>query len=356
MAARIVGRLLNSTTPTGLVTVRDDWLKAMQNILLIRIDERLGNNIITLKVAQELKKNFPGVQITYLACERYAGVMQGQPGIDRVLCFNKRWFYYSPWRLYSLIEKLQKERFHLAIDASHWHTFSFTSALLAKFSGAQIILGHSRGPWTYYYHLAAQVTPGLELKVKLELLSPLQINIQEEDLRPSHFSLRNVNRERVSPALGEFYFRTSQRGKGLVGLYPGARKGDRRWQLDGLIQLGRNFQKKGYQIVVLWGPGEESLARRLSHKLHLWHPPLMDVNELAEAIEKLDLFICPDTGPLHLAAALRTKVVGIFTRDDYHRWGYGHNPLYRGIYTGQKEMHQLVEEISAKGVELLNCR
>ena len=64
--------------------------------------------------------------------------------------------------------------------------------------------------------------------------------------------------------------------------------------------------------MVLWGPGEESLAREIAHGGAAEVAPPTDLRELAFVLERAGSVVAGDTGPLHLAAALGTQVIGLF--------------------------------------------
>jgi ADP-heptose:LPS heptosyltransferase len=48
---------------------------------------------------------------------------------------------------------------------------------------------------------------------------------------------------------------------------------------------------------------------------------VLSISELAVLIARANLLISVDTGPLHLAGAVGTPVLGLFGRSDYRIWG-----------------------------------
>ena len=73
----------------------------------------------------------------------------------------------------------------------------------------------------------------------------------------------------------------------------------------------------------MWGPGEESLARAVeeaSDGAAMMAPPT-SIEELVALIERAAIMLAGDTGPLHLAAAAGTPIVGVYGPTDPARNG-----------------------------------
>lgn len=102
---------------------------------------------------------------------------------------------------------------------------------------------------------------------------------------------------------------------GRVVLLPGAGRAEKQW--PHFAELARRI---GRDAVVAWGPGEEALARNVGAEL----APPTNFRELAQLLRTARLVIGGDTGPLHLAAALGTPVIGLYGPTDPRRNGpYG---------------------------------
>src|SRR6185436_2603103 len=76
----------------------------------------------------------------------------------------------------------------------------------------------------------------------------------------------------------------------------------------------------GPKALAVWGPGERELAERIGARV----APPTNLRELAWLLQKAEVVIGGDTGPLHLADALGTKVIGLYGPTDPRRngpWG-----------------------------------
>jgi heptosyltransferase-1 len=96
-------------------------------------------------------------------------------------------------------------------------------------------------------------------------------------------------------------------------LNPGAGWGAKRWPAERYGQVAKELAKDGLCSLVNYGPGEEELADAVeaagegaARKISC------SVSELIALTRRARLLIGGDTGPMHLAAALKIPVVAIF--------------------------------------------
>ena len=105
-------------------------------------------------------------------------------------------------------------------------------------------------------------------------------------------------------------------------LNPGAGWGAKRWPFERYGQVAKELAKDGLCSLINYGPGEEELAMAVeaagegaARKISC------SISELIALTRRARLFIGGDTGPMHLAAALKIPVVAIFGPTDPARNG-----------------------------------
>jgi heptosyltransferase-1 len=119
---------------------------------------------------------------------------------------------------------------------------------------------------------------------------------------------------------------------GAVVLLPGAGKANKQWPLERFRELARRL---GDRAVAVWGPGEEALANAIGCRV----APRTNLRELASVLRSAAIVIGGDTGPLHLAAALGTTVVGLYGPTNEKRNGpYGQLGNCISSFGGSKSM------------------
>jgi heptosyltransferase I len=126
--------------------------------------------------------------------------------------------------------------------------------------------------------------------------------------------------------------------EGSIVLLPGAGKPNKIW--PHFPALAKHL---GSKALAVWGPGEQSLAEATGARL----APPTSLRELAYILRKAEAVIGGDTGPLHLAAALGTKVIGLYGPTDPRRNGpYGQLARVIDRFRSTKSMESIsVEEV-----------
>jgi heptosyltransferase-2/heptosyltransferase-3 len=114
----------------------------------------------------------------------------------------------------------------------------------------------------------------------------------------------------------------------LVALQVGAGAPVKVWPLDRLAHVGRSLHEKlRATIVVVGGPGEIASVNDVVSAVGAGAIGLAGkttIGELAAVLERCDLALGPDSGPLHLAVAVGTPTVHLFGPADPKRFGpYG---------------------------------
>ena len=123
-----------------------------------------------------------------------------------------------------------------------------------------------------------------------------------------------LTRDLVQHSVGEFAI-----------LNPGAGWGAKRWPPERYGEVARGLATLGIRSILNHGPGEEELACAAETASAGTAVAMScSISELIALTRRAQLFIGGDTGPLHLAAALRVPVVGIYGPTDPARNGpYG---------------------------------
>ncbi len=287
-------------------------LAAIHKVLVIRTDERVGNQLLTTPLLRALKLGVPHAELHLLASAHRASVIVSRH-VDRVIPFEKRLAFRRPWRLAALLRGLRRERYDLVVEAGHWSGASLTALLLARLVRGGIVVGHDRQDSDRFLSHPVRHDPAndVEVQAKLELLRPLGLlprGLEPEtelgsDTGPARALLASLD---LAP--------------GFALLNPGARLADRRWPPTSYAAVARELVARGLAVLVVWGPGEEPLARAIAQASGARLAPPTDLALLAGLLRLARLCVSNNTGPMHLSVAVGTPTVGVFLSGDAARW------------------------------------
>jgi ADP-heptose:LPS heptosyltransferase len=286
---------------------------AIRKLLVVRTDERVGNQLLTTPLLRALKLGLPGAELHLLAPRQAAAIVP--PHVDRLWLWQKRDAFRAPLRLLAQLRALRRERFDVVIEASHWSAFSLTAVLLARLAGGRVTVGHDRGESARFLSHAVPHDParGSEVPAKLELLAPL--GLPERGLAPE-------TGLGIDPAPARALLAAAGLDGPFAVLNPGARLADRRWPPEPYAAVAKGLAERGLGVLVVWGPGEEPIAQEIARGSGTTLAPPTDLALLAGLMRLARLVVTNNSGPMHLAAAVGAPTVGVFFSGDSARWGH----------------------------------
>jgi lipopolysaccharide heptosyltransferase I len=279
--------------------------------LLVRLSS-LGDVIHALPAASALRDTFPEARIDWVIDARWQRLLEGNPDLNEVIAYDRK----QAGGLLATIRKLRAARYTCAIDFQGL----YKSAMLALASGAPRRIGfqssyareglvatlyterlNPRGPHKVDHNRTLVERAGAQLGPPR---FPLAIRPEDEDL---------VTRELKNHGVSDFYV-----------LNPGGGWLSKCWPAERYGELHRKLaERHGWCGVVSFGPGEDRLSSDLIRAAGNPAPlsiPLA-LGPLMALLRRAKFMVSADTGPLHLAAALGTPVVGLFGPTDPARNG-----------------------------------
>ena len=288
----------------------------MRAILIVRLGA-MGDIIHALPVAAALRARFPDARLDWVVDERHLGLLELVPVVDRRIVLRTRSASLRR-QVMELRRTLTRESYDIAIDVQGL----LKSAVVARLSGARRILGFTA---PHLRERAARV-------FYTETHDPGDTaHVIEKNLTLAGSLGADVSRIRVplqvppSAALDAVRHRHSAAGAGsFVVLNPGAAWPNKRWPPDRFGAVAQWLRRAhGLNSVVTWGPGDETMAAAVvegsSGAAEL--APSTSIADLIAIVREAALMVSGDTGPVHLAAAVGTPVVGIYGPTDPVRNG-----------------------------------
>ena len=306
------------------------------SLLVVRLGA-MGDIIHTLPAAAVLRQAFPHATLGWLVEERWAELLctlryprsgrrsPQRPLADRVHTVNTaEWrrapFSFNTWQQMAVgLSELRGTRYDAAIDFQG----AVRSALLARWSGAPIVYGSAQprenAASMFYTRQVLLNTNGTHVVQQALALAGAVISsaivstgIIPTEIIPTPMANPQVEFP-VDPDAENKIAGLTADGRGFAILNPGAGWGAKRWPAERYGQVAKELAKDGLCSLVNYGPGEKELAEAVeavsegaARKISC------SVSELIALTRRARLLIGGDTGPMHLAAALKIPVVAIF--------------------------------------------
>jgi heptosyltransferase-3 len=293
----------------------------LRRVLVIRQDNRLGNLLLITPLLHALRLSLPRARIFLIVSDAYPELFEGSADIDGLILFRKKELLRYPWRALRFLRRLRREGFDMAVDLSHPHSFSLSSALLARLCGAPHRLGFERGDARHYLTLRAARPLGKvhEADAFLLLLDRIGLKGAPGTLR---YSVRKDERSWAVDEIGKLGFRAETDGP-LVGIFTGGR-GKKRIGIPEYMEIARGIEESvPGRIVFFLGPRERPRRKDFEQASEgRWIvAPANSLRQFAALLSVLDVLVTPDSGPMHLASAIGVPVVALFREDT--AWHYG---------------------------------
>ena len=284
-----------------------------KNILIIKMSS-LGDILHSLPFAAALRKRFPAARITWLVHPQFAGFLPDPPLIDEVLYFDKVKFnkmgLAEKYRYFCEMQSLlRSRRFDLVIDLQGL----LKSAVLAALTGCKERIGYSELREGSSLVSRAIVGPHSKDHVIERYLDVARyLGAETDDIE---FPLPDLSKEEAAVAAKLKRAGLPEKKKYVV-LVPGARWETKCWPAEHFARLARLLGEEGTYAVLAGGPGEKDTGLKIKEKAAV--PFLLDLTgetnlrELAALIKNASFYISADTGPLHLAAAMKKPLIALY--------------------------------------------
>lgn len=313
---------------SALIPMPRARIAASQRILLIRPDH-LGDVLLTTPAVHALRAALPHAEIHALVGPWSAEVVATYPEVDQVLTLPFPGFTRKPnenWRA----------PYQLALtSARHLRRIGYSSAVImrpdhwwgaftARLAGIPIRIG---------YDLPG-VAPFLTHKLKfqqqhaviqnLRLVERWTGEVSESDVH-YRFPVESADRQAIDAYLQERGIKPRQP---IFCIHPGSGTWVKHWQEDRWARVADVLSGQlEARVIFTGGPHELSLAQRI---VSLMKQPAViiagetNIGQLAALFQRAWLVVGPDSGPLHLAAAVGTPTVALFGPADpleFAPWG-----------------------------------
>lgn len=294
-----------------------------RNILVVKLSA-IGDVIHALPVAQALKRQYPSSKITWIVEKPAYDLLTMNPNIDEIILFEKPKFKSVAGLLEhgpKLAKLLKSHYFDLVLDLQGL----FKSAALAWLSGAKKKIGYCdmrELSWLISEPVCGAHKNGHVIERYLDVARYLGCEVKEPQFCLSTSEQDSKATAHILAAAG------LNPESPYVVIAPGTNWQSKCWPVRHYTELaGILTQKYRCQIVLIGGSQDDESAKLIQDHANARIVNLIGkttLKQLACVLQKSKLFIGGDTGPMHLAAAMGSRVIALFGPSDALRNGpYG---------------------------------
>lgn len=288
-------------------------------ILIVRTD-RLGDVVLTLPMLPVLRRRYPGAHIGVLLSMYTGEIVTGNPFVSELIWYDDG-RNLLPFNV--MLREIRRRKFDAVVVAHP----TLRLALLMFLARIPLRIGTGYRYYSLLFNRRVyehrKDARRHEVEYNLNLLHMLDcplgggvefsVQISEEDEKGIEKLIRSQH-------VGI--------GDELVVLHPGSGGSAREWPPRCFAELAKQlWNERRSKIVVTGMPGDEGKGELIVSATHgdaLSLVGKLRVKELAALARLADIVIANSTGPLHIAAAVGTPVVGLYpqlTPMSAARWG-----------------------------------
>ncbi|QBD78335.1 glycosyltransferase family 9 protein [Ktedonosporobacter rubrisoli] len=295
------------------------WLEA-KNILALRLDN-MGDVIMLGPALRAVKETSPQAHLTLLASPAGAAAAPLLPWVDKVISWRSIWqdvggrMAFAPQRERELLSLLAEQAFDAALIFTSFSQTPHTPGYVCYLAGIPLRAGESRefGGSTLSTELQGAPTEMHQVERNLRLVEHLGFVCRDRKLT---IALSESDRLSATSLLQEHGLDPQEP---FILLHPGASAKARRYPATKYGAVADLLTRQGWPVLVTGVEREAELIAQVKQCAPEAHFLLgkTTVAEYAALIERAALVICNNTLPLHLADALGTPVVVLYSGTDY---------------------------------------
>ena len=297
--------------------------------ILIIMSGFIGDSVLATPAISEIRTKFPRAHLTVLMNPSTEPIFRMVEGIDELIAVQTPWtsgksggyraFFKEYWKL---IRGLRQKDFDYAVEL---RGNPLDLLFFAYLSGAKRRIGYGTTGLGFLLTQEVNWTPDAHEAIHyLHLLEPFSISKARLDIKElPTLSVPEQNKHSASKLIDTVDFIRAEK---LILLAPTAAYRSKEWPLEHSIQLCKLLleRDKKTSIVIIGKKNDEIvITERFPPELKNRILDLQgktNIEELFGLLALSDIIIGPDTGPMHIAAAVGTATLAIFGPTDIIRW------------------------------------
>jgi heptosyltransferase-2 len=270
----------------------------VRSILFLRYD-RIGDMVLSTAALKALRRAYPQAKITILASQRNHEILKHNPHVDEILIYKGiLWF----------LREIRPKGYDLVIDP--FVTHELKQAFMTYLAGGEYRIGFENAGREIFFNLRGPVASNTKRMVEhlLDLVELLGGNRKdcEAEVFLSDKELQWASKALSNKGIGEHTL--------IVAIHPGAYYLSQRWSTERFGELARRIFEQYEAKVILFGSRDgKDLVKKVKEvagkKVQDFSG--LRLREFMALLSRCHLLICNNSGPLHIASALKVSTVSM---------------------------------------------
>lgn len=282
------------------------------NILVINL-MHIGDLLLITPILRTLRTNYPDAHITLLADQKLDNLMKNNRNLNELILIQKKGYHNKLGNYLRLIGDIRRRRFDLVINFQA----NERASIIAAFSGGKKIIGYSSWGLGMFYDFV------IDNRNKLKHQVQAHFDVLREALGISRIDDRGLemwlDEESELEANRLWLEKFPDPGMPVIGLNIGASWPTKRWPKEFFAQLADKLLAMGYGVAFFGGPMDKDIVESCIELMKDKDQGLLGVFTgkvnlltLAALLKKCTVLVTNDSGPMHIAVAMKTPLVAIF--------------------------------------------
>ncbi|MHC4580087.1 MAG: glycosyltransferase family 9 protein [Planctomycetota bacterium] len=297
----------------------------MKRVLVINLGG-IGDLLLSVPALKALRSSYPEAEISILAPAGVHSIVQSLFFIDRVFTFNLEYGGIVPLRKVlrnlKILLILRKKQFDVAINMRTLYSEKGAKKIkfLLEFIKPKVKVGRDTEAWGNFFDVKipeTRVGQKYEMEYDIDTVRALGAEVKDRSID------FNIDVESFSSVERILEKEGLSKGDTLIGVHPGGMP-SRAWPVENFAKVIEDINRRiSCRFVITGGRDEVNLAKHLTVITDAKVANLagkLNTAELGALIKRCNVFIANDTGPMHIAAILKTPLVAIFGPGDITRF------------------------------------
>lgn len=285
----------------------------LQNINKIIIIDLafIGDIILATPVTRALKENFPHAEITMMTVPLTAPIAEMNPYVDKVLVYDKKGEHKGLFGMWKAAKLLKPHKFDLAVCMN----FATRGAVVSWLAGIPYRLGYDAQHADWFLTCAqSHIRDG----IKHETLNHLEV------LRPLNISTEDTSLEFVFTPEIKSTYEKKLKEHGIpknkyIAVCPFGNNIRREMSINTISEVAQHF--KEYIFCIVGSKNDYEKMKYLKGDNILLLAGTFSLKEVPLLLKNSLCTITVDSGPLHMAQAVKSKTIAIFGPAAPEIWG-----------------------------------